>query len=176
MTAPFEVPPFDVSTLDTTRDVITVDPGDEHVGVAVWGWVHRTKRWQCDLAQEVTPMEFVRLLEDHLYKDQTALVVFETFQLYADKAGQQTGSDFPTPQLIGIIKYLVSLYPDVGLVGQPASIKKATLAVLRKKRVVSVAKTSGRDPDGHGFDAETHGYHFFGRNELPVLYPTKVKK
>lgn len=166
----------EIIKLDTGRLVVSVDPGDKHVGVAIWG--HDPQQgWTCEAAQEMTVPEFVSMLETGLKLGGIGCVVYEIFQLYGDKAQAQTGSEFETSQLIGVIKYLVSkapeLWPDPGPVQifkQPAGIKTPTIGILRRKKVKSMAKSMKADPDGHGFDAELHGYHFFGQHDLPLHY------
>lgn len=166
----------DTVVLDTGRLVLSVDPGDKHVGVALWAY-EEDKGWICESAQETTVAEFVDILEVGLKGGGIGCVVYEIFQLYGDKAQAQTGSEFETSQLIGVIKYLVdkapTLWPDPGPVQifkQPAGIKTPTIGILRRKKVKSMAKSMKADPDGHGFDAELHGYHFFGQHDLPLHY------
>src|SRR5699024_12222297 len=96
------------------------------------------------------------------------------------KAQQQVGSDLETVQLIGVIRYLVERdepdwpFAPVQLFKQPASIKKATKAILGRKKVVSVAKRLRMDPDGHAFDADLHGYHLLVQKGLEICYSSDV--
>ena len=92
--------------IDETRLMLTVDPGGEHVGVALW-FYYEGYGWRCDHAQEMNPAEFVEFLERYLEAGTIGTVVYESWQLYADKAQQQVGSELEVVQLIGVIKYLV---------------------------------------------------------------------
>ncbi len=163
--------------IDQTRLMVSVDPGGEHVGVAMWSYEADLGGWGCDYAAEMNPEEFVLFLEAQFKAGGTATIVYESWQLYADKAQQQVGSDLEVVQLIGVIKYLASRAPvpwpgkKVQIFKQQAAIKTATRAVLQRKKVVSVAKRLGKDPDGHAFDAELHGYHFLGVHGLRTRYP-----
>lgn len=163
--------------LDTSRIAIFVDPGDVHVGVSMWEY-QNPHGWTSIQAQEMAVEEFQDFLADSLRSGVVGLVVFETFQLYGDKAMEQTGSEFETSQLIGVVKYLVRTAPihwpetagPCQITQQGASIKKATKAILKAKKVKSVAKAMGMDPDGHALDAEMHGYQFFGSRKLPFVF------
>lgn len=163
--------------IDHQRPILTVDPGSEHTGIALW-FYYPGKGWRCDHAQEISPGDFVTSLENYLKSNSLGTVVYESWQLYADKAQQQVGSELETVQLIGVIRYLVERdepdwpFEPVQLFKQPASIKKATKAILGRKKVISVAKRLRMDPDGHAFDAELHGYHFLGQNGLEIWYPS----
>lgn len=169
----------DFAQIDTTRLAVFVDPGDVHVGVSTWE--HQEKGWTSVFAQEMAVIEFQDWLADGLRLGQFGLIVFETFQLYGDKAKEQVGSQFETSQLIGVIRYLVRTAPkfwpetsgEVLIHQQGASIKKATKAILKSKGVVSIAKSMKMDPDGHALDAEMHGYQFFGSHGLPLNWVTK---
>src|SRR5690625_5915891 len=72
--------------------MLTVDPGPEHTGIALW-FYYPGKGWRCDHAQEISPGDFVTSLENYLKSNSLGTVVYESWQLYADKAQQQVGSD-----------------------------------------------------------------------------------
>lgn len=150
------------------------------MGVSVWEFDKDLQQWRSEFAREYGFTEFEDWLAESIANDIFGAVIFETWQLYGDKALEQTGSQMETSQLIGVIKYLVRTQPQrwpdhgpVTIYQQPAGIKKATLAILKKKRVVSVAKKLKEDPDGHAFDAELHGYQFFGRGGFPLHFLTR---
>lgn len=79
---------------------LSVDPGDLHVGVASWVGA------ECVRVQEVTPDELAAMLETAFKHGMVDLVACEKFALDLKRAGQQSGSEFLTCQLIGVIKYL----------------------------------------------------------------------
>ena len=137
--------------------VVAIDPGDVHVGWAEFEDGH------CVLAVELTPEECIQELEQRM--GELEAVVVEEFRLYPWTAQTQTWSDFPTAQLIGVIKYLhrsvgqaMQSGPEVELVMQQAAIKKPTTAQLKARGVKSKAKAAGAG--GHALDAELHGYHY----------------
>lgn len=94
--------------------LIAIDPGDVHVGVAFFETVNDEWReaegdgeWECVDTQEFTPDEFVDALAETIFDNGIEVLVYERFRLYGDKSREQIGSEFPTAQLIGVIKYLV---------------------------------------------------------------------
>ena len=92
----------------TPTELIAIDPGDEHIGVAFFG---RTDdgQWYCQDVQQIDgPDEFEdALLETLLTTPVPLTVVYEKFRLYEDKAKLQKGSEFRTAQMIGVIKFIV---------------------------------------------------------------------
>ncbi len=82
---------------------ITIDPGDKHVGMAVW------QRENCVSTHELSPDQALRTLDYMTSPDfwkPPSLVVYERFALDPRRAGQQSGSEFGTSQMIGVIKWL----------------------------------------------------------------------
>ena len=166
------------------REVIGVDPGDVHTGVALFRWADPDTKpldwdgWECWHAEEEAGFEFASTLDTMLGNPTGApfpdVLVVERFQLYAHKAAEQIGSEFETVQLIGAIRYLVEANNDlarfnpaeelgtlarrpVDLVMQQAAVKNGTKAFLRRHKVESMAKLL--KVGGHAFDAELHGWH-----------------
>jgi hypothetical protein len=135
--------------------LIAIDPGERHVGVAAFLGTECIEAWES--GREEFYLELVELLG----RGVVDVVVYETFQLYADKALAQTGSEMGTCECIGVIKYLCGRWPEVRLVGQPAMIQEGTRSILRAKRVVSFAKRERRGP--HAFSAELHGQYYIRR-------------
>lgn len=95
-------------------NLIAIDPGDEYVGVAFFEtdedpWREsKDKSWSCVDAQEFSPDGFIDAFAESLLDgDSYDVVIYERFRLYGDKSAEQTGSEFLTSQLIGVIKYLV---------------------------------------------------------------------
>lgn len=92
-------------------ELIAIDPGDKHVGVAFFS-TDDDGAWYCQDAQQIEHDDFIDGLAEMILMDREAppIVVYEKFRLYADKAELQTGSEFLTSQMIGVIKYLVRVH------------------------------------------------------------------
>lgn len=94
---------------DDAADLVAIDPGDEHVGVAFFK--ETDDGWYCMDAVELGYWEFIDGFESLIFDrdpvDTPPTVVVESFRLYGDKAKLQTGSEFETSQMIGIIKYII---------------------------------------------------------------------
>lgn len=148
-----------------SKFLLSVDPGGEHVGVAQFVR-HPSGGWVCVEALEVTPAEFVQLLHRSNLKHTT--VVVETFRLYPDKAMAQVGSEVPTAELIGYIKWSLKTRGLPDPVMQPAAIKRPTEGLMKVKGLKHRAVVERQG--GHAKDAETHGVHYVLRRlEEPIL-------
>lgn len=95
---------------------IAIDPGDRWTGVAFFRR-DENGEWSCVDAQEFGREEFEDALSELIFTrdpDDPFIewVVFEKWRLYADHAGNQTGSEFEASQLIGVIKYIVRVNND----------------------------------------------------------------
>lgn len=95
-------------------DLIAVDPGDVHVGVAFFDHVRNglgevEAEWECVDTQEFEPDVFTDALAETLIDNDINTLVFERWRLYGDHSRNQIGSEFPTAQLIGVMKYLVRI-------------------------------------------------------------------
>lgn len=55
-------------------------------------------------------------------------IVFENFALYAHKAKAQVGNEFPSSQVIGIVKLYQELNPQINIYKQPASSAKQLIS------------------------------------------------
>lgn len=147
-------------------NLVAVDPGGVHVGVAVFR--KRTSGWRCIWAGEMTPVLFEDWLTDKLDSGDIDVLVVEEWKLFADKAAQQIGSHMETSQLIGSIKYIcrraIPKWPSdrFQLVWQSPNIKIPTKSVLRSRGVKSTAKQLKVSGD-HASDAELHGYYYILR-------------
>lgn len=143
------------------RLILAVDPGDEHVGVAWFDQVDGA--WACVYVEEQTPDEFRAYLGPALNSGIFEYFVLESFNLYGDKALEQTGSPMLTSQLIGLAKYAHWLAVQAGvvctLVLQAPSIKKAVFAILKRKGYTFTADRL-KVPAQHVRDAEVHGVKF----------------
>lgn len=95
-----------VLEVDFPIHLIAIDPGDEHVGVALF--THTADGvWRVGHVVEMAPAEacdwYANLL---ITTDSLETIVIERFRLYADRAASQKGSEFETAQMIGILKWL----------------------------------------------------------------------
>lgn len=156
--------------------IIAIDPGDIWNGVAIFtGGI-------CQLTQELTPDEMLRLVDNAVTSSSVDVVVVEQFTLYPDKAAEQSGSEMLTAQHIGAIRWIIkkhnALVIDfaeanggerigqldvVELILQAASIKVPTTSVLKHLGIKPIStKPSGRM---HMRDSEVHGQHFILRGK-----------
>lgn len=90
-------------------NLVSVDPGDVHVGVAFFVRDSEAEfGWRCTETMEFSPPDFEDWLANRFVEcpDEWEFLVYEKFRLYEDKAGEQTGSEFPTSKLIGVIEFL----------------------------------------------------------------------
>ena len=161
-------------SLDGSRRLLAVDPGEVHVGVAVF--VETSDGWRCTATVELNPFGWVRLYDAILASAlRPHYLVIEDFRLYGHLAMTQVGSSMATSQLIGWTSYATLLFNDsladrllfndslaedqpTAVVLQGAQIKKPTQAVLRAHRIRSTAKAARAG--GHAFDAELHGWFY----------------
>lgn len=145
--------------------MVAVDPGGRHVGVTMYTDEHEDGNWTCDWSKEFTPQEFEDWLSEHMILGTINILVVEEWILFASLAAEQTGSDMPTSQLIGVIKYIHRMtkaqWPmgECDLVFQSVQIKVPTRSLLRSRGVKSWAKAHKVTGD-HVLDAELHAsYH-----------------
>lgn len=146
-----------------TAEVLAVDPGGVHVGVAMFREAPDSEYgWECWWVKEFTPDAFVDWLDASILRFD--VVVVELFRLYEDTAKSLIGSEMETSQLIGVIKYLVGLRLGVALAMQPAAWQQPTLGILRAKNLRSKAKAERAG--GHCLSAELHGWAYLIRSGL----------
>lgn len=141
--------------------ILAVDPGDVHVGVA-W-FDQQDGAWACVYTEEQTPEEFQAYLGPALDSGIFRYFVLESFNLYGDKALEQTGSSMQTSQMIGMAKYACWLAQQKGVVvdrvDQAPSVKRPVFAILARKGYVFTADRL-KVPGQHVKDAEVHGIKF----------------
>lgn len=147
--------------------VLGIDPGGVHVGMA-WGVLSPgitdaldpRRGFRIVRTAELTPLDAVITVNKQLTNRMLDLVAVEEYRLYPNKIREQTGSDMPTSQLIGWIRFHHQLLTRRGerseLVLQPASIKQPVRALLRRHQVGSVARQ--QHTGGHAQDAELHAW------------------
>jgi hypothetical protein len=150
-----------------TKLMVAIDPGDVHVGFAVFA--QDGEHPACAYAMEVTPDEATRRVHGMLARNELAVVCYERFALYADKAMSQVGSEMLTPEMIGVIKYLVAVHnehadgveksawaPDrIELWSEGAHVKKAIRAQLKARGIDRVGTVGS-----HSGDAEEQGWYW----------------
>jgi len=134
---------------------VAVDPGDRHVGIAVWALTDTTA-WETDA--EFAVDEIAELLKTWSLPSRKVLVV-EEFRLYAGKAQAQSWSPMETSQMIGALKW-VAKECGVEVVEQGAGIKKPTAAQLKARGVML------RGRGGHARDAELHLWHYLLKEKI----------
>lgn len=145
-------------------DLIAIDPGDVHVGWAEFR--HDQGKWSCVNAHEdYTPAQAADRLAVLIGRGDVRYVVLERFQLYADKAMAQVGSEMATAEMIGVVKALVRwnnedasvrspwANGEVELLVQGAAIKKATRAQMKARQIPRLTNVGT-----HAGDAEEHGW------------------
>lgn len=145
---------------------VSIDPGDIHVG-----WV----RWEnCVPAhlEELTPDECIKQLE---FLEGQEAIVLEDWRLYADKANTMIGSDMPTCQLIGVIKYLAK-QRGIPILMQGAGLRKPIEGVLRNKGIQLYSRKL--QLSDHVQDAELHGWTFLwnGHKRFERAYGVSFKE
>ena len=145
------------------NDVIAVDPGDVHVGVAVFdGKLKSVRATELPAVSAVrTLVELIRALQSegrHVY------VVIENFVLYPGKAMAQSWSPMRTAKMIGALQWLCENQLFVSCTIQDATIKLPTRAQMKARGVGIASRKSG-----HADDAVLHLWHFLLRREMVDL-------
>lgn len=151
------------------KALVAIDPGDAHVGFAVF--VMDGAHPACAAAVELTPDEAADRLAGMIARNELHAVAVEKFTLYAEKALAQVGSEMQTPELIGVIKYLVRTHneyvrgvpgpwpgeTEIALWSEGAHVKKAIRAQLKARGIERVGTVGS-----HAGDAEEQGwYHLY---------------
>lgn len=161
--------------------LLAIDPGDVHVGVA---WFDQQAgpsgelAWGCVYVEEMTPDEFHQYIWPAMASGIFDYVVVESFNLYGDKALEQTGSSMETSQMIGWIKAVHWILwtqwgLQIKLVMQPPSIKKAVFAILGRKGYKFTADRLNV-PAQHVRDAEVHGVKFIKQQDWRMLKTSEL--
>lgn len=156
------------------RLLVGIDPGDVHVGFAVFCKEHDGHP-VCSYTMELTPDECADRVAGMLARGELAVIAIERFSLYEDKALSQVGSEMATSQLIGVINYLARVHnqfvrgversaakdwAEVVLVSEGAHAKKAIRSQLRARGIDRVGKVGS-----HTGDAEEQGWYWLYRLE-----------
>jgi hypothetical protein len=150
--------------------ILTVDPGDKHVGMAVGlAFAQPHPETGAVVAEDELVVAFEVGHIDGIFAIDTAvnagwvdLLVVEDWKLYKDKLEEQVGSRCETARMLGAIEHIVRKYnrfaettgdPNrVELVQQPASVQKVAKDKLREYRMDRTSKPDDR----HALSAECH--------------------
>lgn len=135
--------------------IISIDPGDSHVGFAVWEHGELI-RWV-----KLSPQATISELESVQGLDILSTVVVESYRLYPWLAHQQGYSALKTPQLIGVIKYL-AWKSGADVVEQNATIKAKAFAGM------AMAGFTMPRTNQHVRDAIAHGWWYITKGGKDV--------
>lgn len=83
-------------------------------------------------------------------------VIYESWRLYPGAVKTMIGNDMQTSQLIGIIRYLSWLHPNVKLHSQSASIKNTAIKIVPDTVKDILENAPGTHDDAHDMDALLH--------------------
>lgn len=156
----------------TQMGVIAIDPGDVHCGMAL-GITKEgdgEREFEVVKAWETDPDDCADYVASWLLSGELEALVIEKFNLYADKAEAQVGSDFPTVQLIGVLKYLVRVHNlDAEKNGRRCA-KLAMYGADTKKSMRNQLRARGikllpAEAD-HARDAQLHLWHWVGAEKM----------
>lgn len=132
------------------RRVLAIDPGDPHVGVAIW--YGEGESWTLDSAVEMLPDQALDYEWNQCYRGVVTEVAYERFRLRGGiGALQLAGSELEVVQVIGVIKWIAKRF-DIPVHGYTNSDRSAALVRMRS-RGFSFPKKAG----GHGRDAAAVG-------------------
>lgn len=129
---------------------IVIDPGDRHVGWAVFN--HSIGRILAadKMSNEETPGLFRKMVEYW----RPELVIIEAFRIRP--MGSNVMSDAPTAQLIGVLKETCrTADPEVPIRMQEPSVKDVAYRSPWRDALKTVK-------DRHGRDAAAHGVYYYG--------------
>jgi hypothetical protein len=127
---------------------LSIDPGTVHCGLALFHDEH------CDWAQEYTPSDLLSVVEKALEDCAVSEIVCEEFRLYPKAASMLAYDDLRTVEVIGVLRWLCSR-AKVPFILQPASIKRATTAMVKRRAIELASHGAGE----HARDAELHGFY-----------------
>lgn len=137
---------------DDPKVILAVDPGDAHVGVAIWRPGNHTAALEHDAD---TWLPLFAAIAPHI-----DLVVVEEFRLYPGKAPALSWSPMKTAEMIGAMRWIAACN-DLTLVLQGADIKIPT----RRQCIARGIQWKSRR-SGHASDATLHLWYYLLRNDL----------
>lgn len=136
--------------------VLSLDPGG-HTGICLA--IKTATGWDIDFNAALTRwdlynylVKFTTKYETDPYNDIQALVIYETYKLYASHAKAMIGNKFETCEHIGVIKFLARTH-DIPVIEYPAS-NKTFWSDLRLRHLGLYLKTE------HERDAVRHFLHW----------------
>ena len=132
-------------------NLISIDPGEKHCGVAV------VQNRVITSTHDYSPAALFDYLNAECAKESLHVIVCEEFRLYPWKAQQPGFSTLETVEIIGTIKWLCKQH-QTELQMQPATIKNPTFAIMNKRNIALQGKNQ------HERDAEAHAYHYIERH------------
>lgn len=135
-------------------NIIAIDPGDVHVGVAT-----RIGPGKEILATEVDADKAIEFVEELLRVIDDPVLVVEEFVLYPGLALEQSWSPMATAEMIGVIKYLARTR-EVPIVMQGAQIKKPIKKQCRARKIDCSHSSI------HAEDAKLHLIYYMLRHGL----------
>lgn len=119
--------------------IIAFDPG-KTTGIAMLDSDYHIRTMITDSLTEIW-----LLLHEH----NPSIIIYESFVLYAHKASAQIGNDFPSAQVIGVLKLYAELN-NVVLYAQPAASAKQLISDQALQRLGSYPiSTHARDAKRH---------------------------
>jgi len=143
--------------------IIAVDPGEEHCGVVVFDTLLPAMRRgpSVMMATEMRPTQFFDWIyrSSECYSGGQECIVCEEFKLYPDKAISLSWSTLGTVEVIGVLREYCRV-KEISFTLQPASIKKATRGIIRRRGIT----LTGKGP--HAKDAELHGWYYLFNEKL----------
>lgn len=148
--------------------LVAIDPGGEHVGVAGFGY-GQDEGAVCIRAIELAPVDTEELIWAMCVNSAIDALVIESWRLFPDMAPKLAGSDMPTSQLIGSLRFIARRFA-VPVTLQDPVIKVPMAHLLRAAEIPLRSVKEGKG--GHAKDAELHGWRYLvssgqtGRSDL----------
>lgn len=161
-------------------NVLAIDPGERT------GWAVGTVVNPAGPIDKLRPLPTWLRVEDHgisylrdfalalhrsvVIEDKYDVVVYENWRLRPDKARSFIGSQFPTVQLIGMIRLCAWLNPRVRLVEQTPADKTTAKRALAHPQGADIhtrlQKMPANHDDGHDGDALLHLWHWYWKENI----------
>ena len=134
--------------------MLAVDPGDRHVGVAVWK--KKTGVTSVELDAEAAPASIRRLLSS----GNVQVLVIEEFVLYPDKMRSLIGGSMRTSEMIGALRWIATEL-RIPSIMQGAGVKDPT-----RKQCEARGLEWHDTASGHSSDARLHLFHYLLKEKL----------